>query len=80
MLMPQVVLRRGGRADRSREVHMPVSESVAAAIAAKAAQEARERDQLKRLILQVCNRPNLHLLCVAACVVHRCMRSLHTRS
>ena len=36
-------------------MHMPVSDSVAAAIAAKAARESRERDQLKRLILQVCN-------------------------
>jgi hypothetical protein len=34
---------------------MPVSESVAAAIAAKAAEEARELDHIKRLVLQVCS-------------------------
>ena len=42
-------------------MHMPVSESVAAAIAAKAAQEARERNQIKRLILQVRHRLRLFM-------------------
>ena len=91
MLMMQVVLRRGGRADRSREVHMPVSESVAAAIAAKAEHEARERDKLKRLILQVgnqlqhcsCVTDRARRMCDAACMLcnvlqtaHACIRSL----
>ena len=51
-------------------MHMPVSESVAAAIAAKAAQEARERDKLKRLILQVGNQFNAALSSTDLCWAH----------
>ena len=65
-------------------MQMPVSESVAAGIAAKAAQEARERDKLKRLILQVGNQPQRRSFVMylfwarMLCSLHapRCHRSL----
>lgn len=52
-LCVQVMLRRSGREDRSREVQVPVSSAVAAAVAERAAAEAAERAHIKRLTLQV---------------------------
>lgn len=49
----QVMVRRGGREERSREVQVPVSSAVAAALAERAAAEAAERAHIKRLTLQV---------------------------
>jgi len=58
------MLRRGPsgtRDDRSREVQMPVSDILAAAIAAKETADAQERAHIKRLVLQV---PQIPLKCI----------------
>lgn len=60
------MLRRGpsgARDDRSREVQMPVSATLAAAIAAKETADAQERAHIKRLVLQVLQFP---LRCIPA--------------
>jgi hypothetical protein len=49
----QVLVRRGGREERSREVRVPLSSAVAAALAERAASEAAERAHINRLTLQV---------------------------
>ncbi len=48
----RVVLRKGGREDRSKEVHIPAGSGIAAAVQAKAAAEADERALMKRLVLE----------------------------
>lgn len=48
----RVVLRKGGREDRSKEVQIPATSGIAAAVQAKAAAEADERALMKRLVLE----------------------------
>ncbi len=47
----QVVMRRGGREDRSRELLIPVSASMAHHLREKEEREAAEKAELKRLVL-----------------------------
>lgn len=46
-------MRRGGREERSREVQVPLSDALAAAVAQRTAADAAERAHIKRLTLQV---------------------------
>jgi hypothetical protein len=48
----QVVMRRGGREDRSRELLIPVSASMAHHLKEKEEREAAEKAELKRLVLE----------------------------
>lgn len=48
----RVVLRKGGKEDRSHEVNIPTSSGLAAAVQAGAAAEADERALMKRLVLE----------------------------
>jgi regulator of nonsense transcripts 2 len=47
----KVVMRRGGREDRSRELHIPLTAGMAAHLRQKEAAEAVEKAELKRLVL-----------------------------
>jgi len=46
-------VRQGGREERSREVQVPLSDALAAAVAQRTAADAAERAHIKRLTLQV---------------------------
>lgn len=46
-------MRQGGREERSREVQVPLSDALAAAVAQRTAADAAERAHIKRLTLQV---------------------------
>ena len=52
MVAFRVVLRKGGREDRSHEVSIPASSGLAAAVQAEAAAEEHERALMKRLVLE----------------------------
>lgn len=47
----KVVMRRGGREDRTRELHIPLSAGMAAHLREKEEREAAEKAELKRLVL-----------------------------
>ncbi len=61
------MVKRGGRAERSRDVQLPLSDELAAALQLRDARDAAERAHIKRLTLQVCG-----LLCRCLLKVH-CM-------
>lgn len=48
----KVMMKRGGREDRSRELHIPLSAGMAAHLRQKEEAEAAEKAELKRLVLQ----------------------------
>lgn len=52
----KVVMRRGGREDRSRELQIPLSAGMAAHLRQKEEREAAEKAELKRLVLQANDR------------------------
>jgi regulator of nonsense transcripts 2 len=48
----RVVMRRGGREDRTRELQIPVTAGMAAHLRQKEEREAAEKAELKRLVLE----------------------------
>lgn len=48
----RVMMKRGGREDRTRELRIPVTAGMAALLAQKEAAEAAEKAELKRLVLE----------------------------
>ncbi|EFJ41603.1 hypothetical protein VOLCADRAFT_119678, partial [Volvox carteri f. nagariensis] len=47
----RMLVKRGGKDDRSRELQVPLSSSVAVAVRQREEEEAREREEMKRLVL-----------------------------
>ncbi|GFR49425.1 hypothetical protein Agub_g11482, partial [Astrephomene gubernaculifera] len=47
----RMLVKRGGKDDRSRELQVPLSASVALAVRQREEEEAREREEMKRLVL-----------------------------
>lgn len=52
----KVVMKRGGREDRTRELQIPLTAGMAAHLRHKEEEEAAEKAQLKRLVLEANNR------------------------
>ncbi|GIL89162.1 hypothetical protein Vretifemale_17016 [Volvox reticuliferus] len=46
-----MLVRRGGKDDRSKELQVPLSSSMALAVRQREEEEAREREEMKRLVL-----------------------------
>ena len=74
----RVMMRRGGKEDKTRELHIPLSAGMAQTLREKEEREAAEKAEMKRLVLEA-NQRELAAEQQAAALYHRPARGYYAR-